>query len=210
MNISLWDIGNVEEIIEVDVFEIVLNVFKGVSELVGHWSFKGTLGRIDHVLESWGSENLISLLFDEIRLMVELLELKLYILGFLLDLGEGSVVKVCPWEWALTSGKVMIDGIGNINEFLFCFLTELGESLLLGLEVLSNWGCFEVLGRLLELLELLRLDPLVEVGTEETLLVLQVLGSLWLDGDGDEVFGGDDSGESNDGESLEHTIKLII
>ena len=118
---SLWEIGDVEDIINVDVFEVVGNIAKGASEFFGSRTINGILGRMNHVIVSLGSEKQVSLLVHEIGLVVKLPELLLNILGLLLDLGEGSVVHSYEWHWVVTSLQVSFDGHGNIQGFLLGF-----------------------------------------------------------------------------------------
>ena len=61
-----------------------------------------------------------------------------------------------------------------------------------------------------KVLELTGSEDRVNVGTEEVSLTLEPLGGLWLEGDGDKVFGGGDSEEEGDGSGFEHFINYFI
>jgi hypothetical protein len=125
-------------------------------------------------------------------LEVEFFELDHNILAFLIELGEGLVVHVYPWEWVRTSPHVSVEDIGHIHDFLISFKGDLGVFLLLGLHLLVNRGCFESSGRVHKLTDLLGLFNGLPFSSKNISLFSKVIGGLWLEGDGDEVFGRDE------------------
>ena len=114
------------------------------------------------------------------------------------------------WEWLRFENELSIVGLNNISEFFTSLLGQLFQDLILVLSVYDRWGFLKSFCLGSKGLELTGFEDSVNVGTEEVSFTLEGFGSLWLEGDGDKVFGRGDSEEEGDGSRFEHLVNLII
>ena len=114
------------------------------------------------------------------------------------------------WEWLRFELDISIVGLNKFTEFFTSLFGQLCKDLILVLSVYDRWGFLKSFCLGSKGLELTGFEDSVNVGTEEVSFTLEGFGSLWLDGDGDKVFGRGDSEEEGDGSRFEHLVNLII
>ena len=208
--ISLWEISDIKSIFELTVLELVEESIDLLTELGSSLGVSQLLSGLFNLSGLWGVEGSLFSSVSDVPLFLDGPEGMLEIFLFLLNRSQSSVINVDGWEWTLRELNFFVEGLNNINEFILGLLSHLVELLILQISINHSWRLLKSLGLGDKILELTGSVETVDVGTEEVSLTFKPFGSLWLDRDGDKVFGRDDSKEECDGSRFEHLVYYIF